>query len=58
MVGRRHSYNSMHAEPSGNLPDASIALRPAFGAQGLGYLTTATTMRWLTPVALRGGGLD
>ena len=56
MVGQRPSHNFMQA----GLPDTvrSIALRPAFGTNGLGYSTTTTTMRWFLPTALRGGGLD
>ena len=63
MVGHRPSHNLMQAGlPDPGLPglllDGLIALRPAFGANGLGYSTTTTTMRWFMPVALRGGGLD
>jgi len=63
MVGHRPSYNFAQAGLSGpGLPgmvlDSPIALRPAFGANGLGYSTTTTTMRWFMPTALRGGDLD
>ena len=63
MVGHRLPHNSMQAGLPGPgfpgiLPDGLIALRPAFGAHGLGYSTPTTTMRWHMPVALRGGGLD